>query len=208
MDKQGVKRRVYLLGNTGSGKTLLIRRTHETLRGRVQVKAIYYQPNSVYDVARLSAAGIPAVIRTEAFRPHLAEKHFSEEAEAQLVFYEFSGRTGYSLPKKQEDISRVFVFSVTDGDEKPVKYPRLFKEIELVIVNKIDLLPFTDFSLSNFEMRLKQINPLVPLIKLSCRSGVGLDHWRNWVLKMYGHDFMEESGSLPRLNNYPGMSCF
>ncbi|NLW56743.1 MAG: hydrogenase nickel incorporation protein HypB, partial [Firmicutes bacterium] len=102
----------------------------------------------------------------------------------------------------------VYVFSVTDGDEKPVKYPRLFKEIELVVVNKIDLLPFTDFSLSHFEKRLRQVNPLVPLIKLSCRSGVGLDHWRKWVLELYGQDIVEESGNLPRLNNYPGISCF
>ncbi|NLW56990.1 MAG: hydrogenase nickel incorporation protein HypB, partial [Firmicutes bacterium] len=99
MDKQGAKKSIYLLGNTGSGKTQLIRRTHETLRGRVQVKAIYYQPNSVYDVDRLSAAGIPAEIRTETFQSSAAEQHvITEEAGDQLLFYEFSGRTGYSLP--------------------------------------------------------------------------------------------------------------
>ena len=100
--------------------------------------------------------------------------------------------------KNQEDVYRVYVFSVTDGDEKPVKYPRMFKEIELVVVNKIDLLPFTDFSLTQFETALRQVNPFVPLIKLSCRSGVGLDHWRKWVLDLYRQGVVEESGNLPQ----------
>ena len=97
MGKQGVKKSIYLLGNTGSGKTQLIRRTHETLRGRIQVKAIYYQPNSVYDVTRLSAAGITAEIRSEAFQSAaVGHEIATEEAGDQLLFYEFSGRTGYS----------------------------------------------------------------------------------------------------------------
>ena len=199
MDRQGVTKSIYLLGNTGSGKTQLIRRTHETLRGRIQVKAIYYQPNAVFDASRLNAAGIPAVIRNEAFPSPAVTEDVAEEAGDQLLFYEFSGRTGYSLPRNQEDVYRVYLFSVTDGDEKPLKYPRLFKEIELVVVNKIDLLPFTDFSLAQFEKGLRQVNPLVPIIKLSCRNGVGLDNWRKWLLELDGLDVVEESGNLPQL---------
>lgn len=196
---------IYLLGNTGSGKTELIRRTHETLGGRLAMRAIYYQQQSIFDLERLKAAGISAVMSNESFRAPVALPPADHET---LMFYEFSGRTGYSLPKNHENILRVFVFSVTEGDEKPLKYPRLFKEVELVILNKIDLLPFTDFSVSRFQSRLRTVNPSVPLVKVSCRSGVGLDNWRNWVLSLYGYHDVEENGILPCLYNFPGLSSF
>lgn len=196
---------LYLLGNTGSGKTELIRRTHETLGGRLAVRAIYCQQNSLFDVERLQAAGIPALMSNENFRVPVDLPRDDRE---ELVFYEFSGRTGYSLPKQNDETYRIFVFSVTEGDEKPLKYPRLFKEVELVILNKIDLLPFTDFSVHRFQQQLRTVNPTVPLIKISCRSGVGLESWRNWVLKLYGYHYVEESGLLPRLNNFPGLSSY
>ena len=195
---------IYLLGNTGSGKTELIRRTHETLGGRLAIRAVYYQQNSLYDMERLKAAGITAEMSNEPFRAPLAPGDEREE----LLFYEFSGRTGYSLPKNDDDSFRVFVFSVTEGDEKPLKYPRLFKEVELVLLNKVDLLPFTDFSVRRFQNCLRTVNPTAATIKLSCRSGVGLDHWRNWLLELYGYHHVEESGIIPQLDNFPGLSSF
>lgn len=196
---------IYLLGNTGSGKTELIRRTHETLGGRLTIRAVYSQQQSIFDLERLKAAGIPAVMSNDLVR---VPERLPPDDLQELVFHEFSGRTGYSLPKSHGDILRVFVFSVTEGDEKPLKYPRLFKEVELVVLNKIDLLPFTDFSVSRFQHRLRMVNPGVPLLKLSCRSGVGLDNWRNWVLRLYGYHDVEESRILPCPPNFPGLSSF
>lgn len=196
---------IYLLGNIGAGKTELIRRTHETLGGRLAIRAVYCQQNSFLDQEKLQAAGIPAFMTNENYRVPV---ELSTADREELVFYEFSGRTGYSLPKQNDGVFRILVFSVTEGDEKPLKYPRLFKEVELVILNKIDLLPFTDFSGHRFQRQLRLVNPTVPLINLSCRSGVGLESWRNWVLKLFGHHYVEESGILPRLNNFPGLSAY
>ena len=196
---------LYLLGNTGSGKTELIRRTHETLGGRLAIRAVYYQPQSIFDLERLRAAGIPAVMNNGNLQ---VPTEPSPDDLRELVFYELSGRTGYSLPKSHDDILRVFVFSVTEGDEKPLKYPRLFKEVELVVLNKIDLLPFTDFSVSRFQNRLRTVNPGVPLLKLSCRRGVGLDNWRNWVLRLFGYHDVEKSQILPSSPIYPGLTSF
>ncbi|HHT06177.1 MAG TPA: hydrogenase nickel incorporation protein HypB [Hydrogenispora sp.] len=196
---------LYLLGNTGSGKTELIRRTHEALGGRLTIRAIYSQQQSIFDLERLRAAGITAVMNNGNL-PVPAER--SPDNRRELVFHELSGRTGYSLPKSHDDILRVLVFSVTEGDEKPLKYPRLFKEVEMVVLNKIDLLPFTNFSVSSFQKRLRTVNPGVPLLKLSCRSGVGLDNWRSWVLKLFGYHDVEESRVLPCPPNFPGLSLF
>ena len=78
----------------------------------------------------------------------------------------------------------------------------------MVVLNKIDLLPFTNFSVSSFQKRLRTVNPGVPLLKLSCRSGVGLDNWRSWVLKLFGYHDVEESRVLPCPPNFPGLSLF
>src|SRR5690606_6052518 len=173
---------IYLLGNTGSGKTELIRRTHETLGGRLTIRAVYYQPHSIFDLERLQAAGISAVMNNGKEQGPVAP---SPDDRRELVFYELSGRTGYSLPKSHDDLFRVFVFSVTEGDEKPLKYPRLFKEVELVVLNKIDLLPFTDFSVSRFRKQLRMVNPCVPVLKLACSSEGGLVYWRNRLVNLH-----------------------
>ena len=199
---------IFLLGNSGAGKTQLIRRSHESLGGRLQIIALYSQFNSIYDIKRLRSAGITAVIKTDLLKDSPTKTWHPEDIGYKLFFHELSGRTEISLPKEQKNSFRVIVFSITDGEEKPLKYPRMFKEANLVVVNKIDLLPFTDFSLSRFKNQLRKVNPEVPVIKLSCRTGVGLATWRNWLLSLYGQDDLEESGIKPILNSFPGISFY
>jgi hydrogenase nickel incorporation protein HypB len=76
---------------------------------------------------------------------------------------------------------RVMVYSVTEGEEKPLKYPVMFRCADLVLVNKIDLLPHLDFELELFERNLRQINPGVAMLCLSARTGEGLDAWLAWI---------------------------
>jgi hydrogenase nickel incorporation protein HypB len=73
--------------------------------------------------------------------------------------------------------------STTEGDDKPAKYPMLFREAKAVILNKIDLLPYTNFSLENFRLDLFNLNPGIPLFELSCTGSDGIDSWYKWILE-------------------------
>ena len=71
---------------------------------------------------------------------------------------------------------------ITEGDDKPLKYPLIFKESAVVMLNKIDLLPYTNFSVENAREDLSTIHPNVEIIETSCTSGAGLDAWANWLV--------------------------
>ena len=78
--------------------------------------------------------------------------------------------------------SRIMVFSVTEGEDKPLKYPLMFRSVELVLVNKIDLLPHVDFDLDRFHRHLDAVNPGVERIMMSARTGEGIDEWCSWLV--------------------------
>jgi len=82
-----------------------------------------------------------------------------------------------------EDV-RVMVSSVTEGEDKPIKYPLMFRTCDLVLINKIDLLPHLDFDLEKFEYHLDAVHPGVPRLLLSARTGEGLDAWREWLARL------------------------
>lgn len=77
---------------------------------------------------------------------------------------------------------RAMVFSVTEGEDKPLKYPVMFRSVEAIVVNKIDLLPYLDFDMNLFEDNLKSINPGVKIIQTSSKTGEGIDEWVDWLL--------------------------
>jgi hydrogenase nickel incorporation protein HypB len=79
-----------------------------------------------------------------------------------------------------EDV-RVMVHSITEGEEKPLKYPLMFRACELVLVNKIDLLPHVDYDIEKFRAHLETVHPGVERIELSARTGEGVDEWRSWL---------------------------
>jgi hydrogenase nickel incorporation protein HypB len=74
------------------------------------------------------------------------------------------------------------VYSVTEGEEKPLKYPVMFRAVDLVVVNKIDLLPYLNFSMETFVVNLRLINPSAQVILASAQSGEGVDEWCSWLL--------------------------
>ncbi|HVE25709.1 MAG TPA: hydrogenase nickel incorporation protein HypB [Sporichthya sp.] len=76
---------------------------------------------------------------------------------------------------------RVMVYAITEGEEKPLKYPVMFRSADVVLINKIDLLPHLDFDLDLFERNLQQVNPAAEVIKLSARTGTGLEAWLQWI---------------------------
>jgi hydrogenase nickel incorporation protein HypB len=76
---------------------------------------------------------------------------------------------------------KIMILSVTEGDEKPLKYPLMFKESALMLINKIDLLQYTNFNLEEAKANARKINPSIDIIEISCTKGSGLDAWINWL---------------------------
>jgi hydrogenase nickel incorporation protein HypB len=77
---------------------------------------------------------------------------------------------------------KAMVFSVTEGEDKPLKYPVMFRTVEAVVVNKTDLLPYLDFRFADFETALRAVNPTATLLPLSAKTGEGLQAWLNWLV--------------------------
>ncbi|MBM3713987.1 MAG: hydrogenase nickel incorporation protein HypB, partial [Actinobacteria bacterium] len=76
---------------------------------------------------------------------------------------------------------KIVLSSVSEGDDKPVKYPKAFVRADLIVLNKIDMFDYSDFRYDFFENRIRKINQECPIIKISCKSGKGIDNWLNWI---------------------------
>ena len=79
--------------------------------------------------------------------------------------------------------SRLLLSSVSEGDDKPVKYPKAFVKTDLVILNKTDMLPYSDFNNDFFTGKIKELNPEIEIIRLSCKNGQGIEGWIDWIEK-------------------------
>lgn len=190
---------INLLGFPGAGKTQLIRRTHEILRGRVFVSAVERASGSRLDPEVLEAAGIrvyrlPTPPGAGVVAQDLAEALQEWEIPSEsIIFIENS-----EFPVLPKDLflgetCRALVYSIDTGDDQPFKYPWLFSSVDLIIANKVDLLPFSEFSRERFGYILRKINPDARIFEVSCRTGVGLDNWRTELLSYCGERPVEES---------------
>jgi hydrogenase nickel incorporation protein HypB len=108
-------------------------------------------------------------------------------AEIDLLIIENVGNLVCPAEFRVGEDTRVMVCSVTEGEDKPLKYPLMFRACELVLVNKIDLLPHLEFDLERLLYNIDQVHPDVATIVLSARTGEGLDAWREWLVRVAAH---------------------
>lgn len=190
---------INLLGFPGAGKTQLIRRTHEILRGRVFVSAVERASGSELDLEILEAAGIRvyrlqtppgAGVLAQDLAAALLEWEIPSES---IMFIENSEFPVLPADLFLGETCRALVYSVDTGDDQPFKYPWLFSSVDLIVTNKIDLLPFSGFSRERFGYILRKINPDARIFEVSCRTGVGLDNWRTKLLSYCRERPVEES---------------
>jgi len=190
-----------LIGSSGAGKTEVIRRTHEILQGRFFIQVVQGSAAAELDMARLQAVGITScAARTGRQWGYLKAGEVGAAlrrlplSPGSLVFIENPGELFSPVDFHLGEHCRVLVHSIAEGDDTPAKFPRAYAGVDLVILNKIDLLPFSGFSRERFTAHLRQVNPDAEELALSCRTGVGLNHWRDWLLKFCGESPFEESG--------------
>ncbi len=179
-----------LVSSPGSGKTTLLERTIADLRDTMAISVIEGDQATVRDGERIRAAGAAAVQVNTGAGCHL-EADMVAKGLAELkppvgsvVMIENVGNLVCPALFDLGERAKVVILSVTEGDDKPLKYPHMFKAAEIMVINKIDLLPHVDFDVDAAIANARKINPDIKALKLSARSGEGLDSWYE-VLRAY-----------------------
>lgn len=184
---------VNLMSSPGSGKTTILERTLRALDGRWKAAVIEGDVLGTLDANRLAPLGVPVVqINTD---PHFgAECHLDARMVRNalpalrldgldLVFIENVGNLVCPAEFRVGEDRKVMVLSVAEGDDKPLKYPLMFRVSQLLLLNKIDLLRYVDFDVDRFRANVARVNPELPVIELSAKTGQGLDAWIDWLAR-------------------------
>jgi hydrogenase nickel incorporation protein HypB len=178
---------VNIISSPGAGKTTLLERTCEELGTKFRIGVIEGDITTDRDAKRLKKYDIPIVVINTEGGCHLDSHSISKVLDSfdlenlDVLFVE---NVGNLICPSQFDLGETFklaVISTTEGDDKPAKYPMLFREARAVLLNKIDLIPYTNFNSGSFKSDLKKINAQVPLFEISCTSGAGLKEWYEWI---------------------------
>ena len=178
---------VNLMGSPGAGKTAVLEATARRLAGRSRIGALAGDLATDHDAARLRAAGITAESITTGSACHLDAGmvhqglHHLPWRELDYLFIENVGNLVCPAIYDLGEDASVVALAVTEGEDKPLKYPLMFRTCELVVVNKIDLLPHLDFDLDRFLRNLGQVNPGVEHLLVSAKTGEGTGAFRAWL---------------------------
>ena len=181
-----------LVSSPGSGKTSLLERTITDLKTDLDLFIIEGDQQTSNDADRINKAGAPVIQVNTGNGCHL-DAHMVNHAVKDLqpnngsvLFIENVGNLVCPSLFDLGESKRVVIISVTEGDDKPIKYPNMFESSQLCIINKIDLLPYVDFDLSKTKEYARRVNPELEFIELSVKSGEGMDGWYDWLKKQLG----------------------
>ncbi len=186
-DRQGVLA-INLMSSPGSGKTRLLEETITALGDELRIAVVEGDLETENDAQRIRDKGVNAVQITTGTACHLdahmvhGALHAVDLDDVDILFIENVGNLVCPASFDLGQHRNVTLLSVTEGDDKPAKYPVIFRAADLVLISKADLLPvLDDFSPSKAEGHLRQLASRAPLITLSAKSGVGLDDWLAWL---------------------------
>ncbi|MBU2516500.1 MAG: hydrogenase nickel incorporation protein HypB [Proteobacteria bacterium] len=183
---QGIKV-LNLISSPGAGKTSVLEQTLRRLGGRLRCAVIEGDIQTDEDAQRVAACGVPAVqIQTQGAchldGPMIGEALDALELEGlELLIIENVGNLVCPVDFDLGEDMKVAVLSVTEGDDKPSKYPALFRAAGVLLVNKIDLLPYIDCDLERIHATCRALNPQQKVFDISCRTGEGLGDWVTWL---------------------------
>jgi hydrogenase nickel incorporation protein HypB len=176
---------INLMSSPGAGKTTLLERTIRDLDGPCAV--IEGDQETLLDAERIKATGAPVVQINTGAGCHLDAAmlhralHTLSPAHGSTLFIENVGNLVCPALFDLGEAARVVVLSVTEGPGKPLKYPHMFAATDLVLLNKVDLLPYVDFDVAEFERDVRRVNPSAALLQVSATRGDGLTEWYDWL---------------------------
>ena len=184
-----------IMSAPGAGKTSLLVRTLPHLRDRCRVAVVEGDLQTSRDADRVAETGVEVHQITTGEVCHLdgamfhSALHRIDLENLDLILVE---NVGNLVCPAEFDLGvdrRVMLLSVTEGDDKPKKYPLMFMQSSLLLLNKIDLLPYVDFDVERASREAREINPDIEIVGLSCRTGEGFDGWLRWIDR-----FLESTG--------------
>ena len=176
-----------LVSSPGSGKTTLLTRTIELLGERIPLAVIEGDQQTANDAERIRATGARAVQINTGKGCHLdahmvghALEHL-DALEGGVLFIENVGNLVCPAAFDLGEAHKVAILSVTEGEDKPLKYPDMFHAADLMLLNKTDLLPYLDFDVEACLEYARRVNPEIEVIQVSARSGEGMSDWLEWI---------------------------
>lgn len=179
---------INLMSSPGSGKTTILEKTIDNMDGKLNLGVIEGDLYTDNDARRIEQKGVKVIqINTEGachLDAGMVGKAYNELPVDQLDLL-FIENVGNLVCPAEFDLGEDFkavVISTTEGNDKPLKYPLIFREAKVILLNKIDLLPYTNFNLQQFREDLAQINPIAPVFYVSGRTGEGISDWNDWLL--------------------------
>ena len=176
-----------LMSSPGAGKTSLLEKTIVALKDQLNVGVIEGDIQSSQDAERIAATGAPAVQINTGGACHLDGNmirdtfHEFDFDALDLLVVENVGNLVCPAEFKVGEDFKVMILSVTEGEDKPAKYPLMFHESKALLINKIDLLPYVDCSVERIREESLKVNPDLVIFEVSCKTGEGLDAWYDWL---------------------------
>jgi len=178
---------INMVSSPGAGKTTLLERTIAALDGRVRLSVVEGDVQTDLDAQRVARYGVPVVQIVTNGGCHL-EARLVRDALAQLdlagtdvLVIENVGNLVCPANFDLGEDLKVVVLSVTEGDDKPLKYPAMFQRASVLIINKIDLVPYVDADVSAIRRHARLANPDLQIFETSCRTGEGIEEWADWL---------------------------
>ncbi|MBD2183532.1 hydrogenase nickel incorporation protein HypB [Planktothrix sp. FACHB-1355] len=176
-----------LVSSPGSGKTTLLARTIEDLKDKVGISVIEGDQATTNDADRIKATGCPVIQINTGTGCHL-DANMVERGLQELnpplnsiVMIENVGNLVCPALFDLGETAKVAILSVTEGEDKPIKYPYMFRASQVMIINKIDLLPYVQFNVDRCIEYARQVNPHLQVFQVSATTGTGLDAWYRWL---------------------------
>lgn len=178
---------INVVSSPGSGKTSLLERTLEQLKEKIKIAVIEGDVQTDFDAKRVERYNVPVVQIVTNGGCHLEAKLVKDALDSmdlndvKILVIENVGNlvcpAGYDLGENM----KVVIVSTTEGDDKPLKYPKMFRNASILIINKIDLLPYVDCNIEDLKNNAIQINPSLKIFKTSCTTGDGIPEWCQWL---------------------------
>ena len=179
-----------LVSSPGSGKTSILEKTCQALREKIKIAVIEGDVQTDLDAQRVAAYGVQVVQIVTLGGCHLDAGLVRDAMqkldldETELLFIENVGNmvcpSGYDLGEAM----KVAVLSTVEGDDKPLKYPAMFRNSSVLVINKIDLIPYADCNLNELKENALKINPYLRIFEISCKTGEGISQWCDWLISI------------------------